>query len=224
MKAVINIFMLLMLFVSTVAAQDTKSQWNQLLDKEKLADYFNGIFNQLGIQIAETGEKFTVVHQGNHFDIHDGVNKDSVDYYVTLSLENVKNMRGHGADSEIDAGESYAIMSVLFTPLTRVSLDAPLLNRPLMRKLSGIEDHIHVHLISDKNDTTSHTLLFMNKNWLVVPGAHGDAKRTFYLSPKEAINYQRQVFKALQKDTMKSWRKFRKWYLKWRPEVSVKND
>jgi hypothetical protein len=223
MKTVFTIVLGVIISLNVTMAQDTKSKWNALLNKQKLAQYFDGIFNQLGIKVEETGEKFTVVHHGDHFDLQDGVNKDSVDYYVTLSLQNIKNMQGHGADSQIDSGESYKIMSVLFTPLTRASLKAPLLNRPLVRSFSGIEDHIHVHLISDKNDTTTHTLLFMNKNWMVVPGQHGEAKRTFHLSPEEAINYQRKMFQALQDDNMKSWRKFRKWYLKWRPDVSEKN-
>lgn len=214
---------LIILSGTIVKAQDTKVMWDKLLDKEGLVEYFSGIFNQLGIKIEETGEKFTVVNHDDHFDLIDGVDKSKVDYYVTLSMQNMKNMQAHGDDDKIDEAESYQIMSVLFTPLTRASLSAPLLNRPFMRWISGIEDHIHVHLISNTQDTTTHTLLFMNKEWMVVPGKHGDAKRTFYLSPKEAINYQRKVFEALQKDTMKSWRKFRKWYLKWRKGVSEKN-
>jgi len=199
--------------------------WNNLLDKKEFADYFSGMFNELGIIVDETGERFTVLHKGDHFELKEDINKEEVDYIVTLKLHNIKDLREHGDDNIIDKNESFRIMKTLFTPLTRASLEAPMLSKPFLRKISGVENHIHVNLISpSKEDTVSHTLLYINKDWLVIPGIHGKAKRVFNLSPDEAIKYQRKVFEAMQKDSNKGWRKFRKWYMNWRDDVSVSCD
>jgi hypothetical protein len=131
-------------------------------------------------------------------------------------------MLKHGDDSKIDEQESFKIMSVLFTPLTRASLTSPVLSKPILRRISGIENHIHINLISPEGkDTVSHTLIYLNEKWLVVPGVHGEAKRIFYLTPKDAVDYQRKVFIALNQNNAKAWRKFKKWYIPWREDVSV---
>ncbi|MDX1653232.1 MAG: hypothetical protein R3277_12110 [Brumimicrobium sp.] len=210
---------------ATLKAQKTMEEWESLLDKKELADYFSGMFNKLGIVVNETSERFTVIHQGDHFELREGINEEEVDYVVNLGLNNIADMRAHGADDIIDESESFKIMATLFTPLTQASLQIPTLSRPFLRKISGVENHIHVHLISpNKTDTVSHTLIYLNKDWIVIPGVHGDAKRIFHLSASEAIDYQRKVFDAMQKDSMKGWRKFRKWYLNWRKGVSIDCD
>lgn len=207
--------------VSNTRAQSSMEAWESLLNKKQLADYFSGIFNSMGFVIEETKEEFTVIHHGDYFKTEKGINREKVDYVVKLKLENIQNMQKHGDDNAIDAMESFRIMSVLFTPLTEASLSNPMLNKPLMRKMSGIENHIHVNLISpDKTDTVSHTLIYLNKSWMVVPDVHGKAKRVFNLTSQDAIDYQKQVFIALQKDTMKGWKEFKKWYMNWRKGVS----
>ncbi len=202
-------------------SESSMEQWKGLLSKPQLAEYFGGIFEHMGFVVQETGEEFTVHHAGDHFTIEEGINRDAVDYVVNLKLENIRNMKAHGDDSTISEYESFKIMSVLFTPLTEASLTNPTMSKPLMRKMSGIENHLHVNLISpDKNDTISHTLIYLNKAWMVVPGRHGNALRTFNLTQKDAIDYQKQVFIALKADNMKAWKNFKKWYVAWRKDVS----
>lgn len=201
--------------------KSSMESWESLLNKKQLAEYFSGIFNTMGFVIEETKEEFTVIHHGDHFMTEKGINRDKVDYVVKLKLENIENMQKHGSDNTIDESESFRIMSVLFTPLTEASLANPMLNKPLMRKMSGVENHIHVNLISpDKTDTVSHTLIYLNKSWIVVPDRQGNARRTFNLTAQDAIDYQKQVFIAMQKDTMKGWKEFKKWYMNWRKRVS----
>lgn len=205
-------------------AQNTKSlikAWDHLLNKPELANYFTDVFVHLGITVEETQSKFTVHHMGDHFTITEGINKDSVDYIAHLKLENIKRMAKHGDDNAISEYESYRILSVLFTPLTRASLKNDMMTRPLMRKFAGIENHIHIYLISpDGSEKTAHTLIFVNKEWMVIEGIHGNAKRTFTLLPSQALEYQRHVFTAISTDTNKEWKNFKNWYLNWRKGVS----
>jgi len=197
-------------------------KWKSLLNKKELATYFSGIFNEMGFVIEETNERFTVSHEGDYFTIKEGIEEDKVDYVVNLKLQNIENMLQHGEDGSVDEFESFQIMSVLFTPLTEASLTNPTLTKPLLRKMSGIENHIHIHLIApDNSDTVSHTLVYLNKKWMVIPGVHGEAKREFNLTPQNAIDYQRQVFIALNQNNTKGWKTFKKWYIDWREGVST---
>jgi hypothetical protein len=54
----------------------------------------------------------------------------------------------------------------------------------------------------------AHTLLFINKKWMVADGIQGDAKRVFNITPEQAIEYQRTAFTAQKGDHKKSWKAF----------------
>jgi hypothetical protein len=56
--------------------------------------------------------------------------------------------------------------------------------------------------------------------WLVIPGLHGRAARTFDLSIEDAVLYQRHVLTALRQNTWIGWLQFGSWYVRWRPTVS----
>jgi hypothetical protein len=195
--------------------------WESMADKVAIARYFSGIFNQLAIEVVDTGEKFTVHHKEDHFELSEGIS-ELADFHVELMSENIHNMKAHGADGTIDANESFRIMSVLFTPLTKASLKKPILSQPFLRKLSGIEDHIVVYLEHPTTDEfVSHTLLYFNHEWLVVPGSHGTPKRIFRLNPSQTMEYQRKFFKAVQKNSLVGWQDFKNWYFEWRKDVST---
>jgi hypothetical protein len=195
--------------------------WESMMDKTAIARYFSGIFNQLAVEVLDTGEKFTVHHKEDHFELTEGLS-EVADFHVEIMSENIENMKAHGADGTINANESFRIMSVLFTPLTKASLKNPILSQPFLRKLSGIEDHIVVYLEHPTTDEfVSHTLLYFNNQWLVVPGVHGTPKRTFRLNPSQTIEYQRKFFTAMKKDSLSGWQTFKKWYFEWRKEVST---
>jgi hypothetical protein len=61
----------------------------------------------------------------------------------------------------------------------------------------------------------------VNNQWIVVPGIYGKSKRTFILSPEQALTFQRKVFSANQTNSKTGWKEFLKWYTTWKKEVSV---
>ena len=67
-----------------------------------------------------------------------------------------------------------------------------------------------------------HTLIYANRQWLVFPGLHGRAGRTFRLGLADAVEYQRRVFEAVKKNRFMTWLKFCFWYRSWRKRVSVR--
>lgn len=222
MKKYGTLLILVLIPLSGIMAQTPMMRaWQHLLNKRELAAYFAGSFEKLGIIVDSANEAFTVVHAIDHFTLEEGVDSAKVDYVVRLRPENIRNMKKHGADNVIDAMESYRIMSVLFTPLTQSGLNHPnMTNRSLLRAV-GVEKHLHVYLMSpDKKEYTAHTIVFVNRQWLLIPGIHGKAARTFVMMPDDAVAYQKHLFAAQKSNTRQSWRAFSNWYKAWVPTVS----
>lgn len=213
----------LLLLSSISYSQSAKEIWKPLLDNAEIAKYFSGMWESLGITVKETGEELTVYHRGNHFEIKNDIKPEEVDYYIVLDGKSVKDMAKYGEDGRIDQRESYKIMGTLFTPFVRSSLKHPMMRKKFQMKIAGIEDFAHVYLEGpNNNDIATHTLIFHDKQWIVAEGIHGNAKRVFEITVDDAIKYQREAFKAKKENTRKSWKAFKKFYLKWRKDVSHK--
>ncbi len=216
---------LILIITLNVAFSNTSSSmeaWQGILQTPELLDYFDDVFQYLGIEVEETGEKFTIEHAGDKFIITDGFRPGKVDFIVPLKLKNIENMVNHSKDGKIDPSESWRILDVLFTPLTEVTLKTPILSVNWKRKLAGVEDLIHVYLINPNGEEASkHTLIYIKGEWLVLKGLHGTPKRTYRMPPEESLHYQRVIFEAIKKDSFIGWMKFARWYKKWRKNVSV---
>ena len=71
---------------------------------------------------------------------------------------------------------------MLFTPLTRVTLQTPVLSINWRRKLVGVEDLTHVYLINPSGgETANHTLIYVKGQWLVLEG---------YMANRENLPYE----------------------------------
>jgi len=216
-------FQLLIIF-QFLLGQETSSlkTWESILQTPELINYFNGIFNHLGVVIDETGESFTIHHTGDAFIFEEGIINDKVDFIVPLQVENIENMVRHSEDGKISENESWRILDVLFTPMTRVTLETPVLSVNWRRKLAGVEDLTHVYLLNPSGkEASSHTLIYVKGQWLVLKGLHGSPRRIYRMTPTQSIEYQRAIFSAMQKDTLWGWWKFAKFYKKWRKTCSV---
>ena len=214
----------LFLISTSIYGQEVSSlqKWEKILQTPELLNYFNGVFDHLGIEIKETGESFTIHHQGDGFTFEKGIVKEKVDFIVPLELQNIENMIKHAKDGEISDNESWRILNVLFTPMTRVTLETPVLAVNWRRKLAGVEDLTHVYLLNPSGEEASvHTLVYVKGQWLVLKGAHGDARRIYKMSPEQSIEYQRKIFWAMKKNSLWNWWKFSRWYKNWRKTCSV---
>lgn len=202
-------------------AQTAQETFKPLLSNKKIATYFSGMWEVLGITVDETNEKLTVYHHQDHFEMKAGINVDEVDYDIVLVEKSIRDMGTYGEDGTISDAESFKIMGTLFTPFVRASLQHPMMQKKFQMNLAGIENHLHVYLkgTSDQ-EVATHTLIFQNKEWMVIEGIHGNARRVYRLTVQDAIDYQREAFKALKENSRKSWKQFKKFYLNWRDKVS----
>ncbi|MEC7987607.1 MAG: hypothetical protein VX278_20740 [Myxococcota bacterium] len=195
--------------------------WNGITKTPALVEYFKDTFDTIGVSIEGTDERFTVEHTGTELKLSEGIAED-VNFRVSISEKQVSNMVKNAEDNQISADESWRIMSVLFTPMTSVTLDNPVFVNNRMRKKLGIEDLTHVYLLNPNGETAnSHTLFFVKGQWVVVKGIHGKPRRTYKLTPAQALEYQKKTFSAVRANKAKQWREWAKWYTKWRKGVSV---
>ena len=55
-----------------------------------IVDYFDGMFTNLGILMEETGEQFTIHHNGKSMMFMKGLNNKVVDFVVALRAKNIE--------------------------------------------------------------------------------------------------------------------------------------
>jgi hypothetical protein len=206
---------------SSESSLSALESWSGLTQTPDLVNYFQGVFHSIGIEIQETGEQLTVTHDGDSISLAPGIDKD-VDFQVHLLAENVTNLVGFAQDGVFDAYESWRIVRVLFTPLTKAALAKPVFSQEWVRKMAGVESLIHVYLDPPPgtDPPATHTLIYAADQWLVLSGLHGLPRRVFRLTADDALDFQRQLYRALRTNTFTGWWQFAGWYREWRRTVS----
>ncbi|MEM6335928.1 MAG: hypothetical protein AAF752_05130 [Bacteroidota bacterium] len=197
------------------------SIWQQLFQTPALVQYFEGVFSRIGVEVTDTGETLTVRHEGATVSFHPGL-QTGVDFVVPLSSEQIDLLAHYTEDGRIDAQESWRIVRAMFTPMTQATLAHPVFAGRTLRRIAGAEDLIHVRLLSPGPEPAAeHTLAYTAGQWIVTPGLLGKPMRTYSLTPEQALDYQRRVYSAMQKDSAIGWTRFAAWYRRWRVNVSA---
>jgi hypothetical protein len=197
-------------------------KWQSITQDPRVVEFFKGLFENIGIRVTDTKEEFTCHHRGDHIEFTPGVIPAEVDYTVELQSFQVDRLAGQARTGSLDEAEQYRIVSTLFTPATAATLKHPVLANPLIRRLMGAEDLIHVELKSPgpQEPDAQHTLIYANRQWLVFPGLHGRPRRIYRLSLAEALEYHRKVFASLKVKKWSSLVAYASWYRRWRKQVS----
>ena len=70
-----SFFLILTIFISSLNSEPTPSMdaWESIFQTPELISYFEGVFDNLGIIIEETGESFTVHHSDTKFIFKKGI-------------------------------------------------------------------------------------------------------------------------------------------------------
>ena len=228
MKTIRLLAMMLILQVSlAVSAQDLSSSlaaWQEYANDPALVEFFEGLILNIGIQVEETGETFSAYHNGQEFSLVPGIG-DDIEFVLDIQLKDVVNLIDHAKDATIDDHETFRILSVLFTPLTAHTLKDPNLARQTAKWVKFTKNLIHVYLADPKGEReVAHTLVYINKEWIVIPGIHGTALRTYVMTPKQAVEYQKKVQETMQGNTKKDWKAFRKWYVDWSKRMNIETS
>jgi hypothetical protein len=200
-------------------------KWQAVVQDPRVTGFFRGTFERAGVRVRDTGEEFTCIHRGDRIDFEPSINGAGVDYTVEIEAFQVDRLAEEAATGELRAIAAYRVLRALFSPATAATLKNPILSHGLLRRLSAVEDLIHVQLRSpapEEEPDAAHTLVHAAGQWLVIPGLWGRPRRVFDLTMDEALAYQRRVFAAMKRNNPLTWLRFALWYLSWRKRTSTR--
>lgn len=199
--------------------------WQRFSADAAIAAFFKGTFHHAGVRVTDTDESFSCEHRGDHFELSPGIDEDAVDFVVEIERHQVERFASEAASGELSELGRFRALRTMFTPATRATLKNPVMSSGRLRRLSRIEDLIHVRLLSpapEQEADAEHTLVHAADQWLVIAGLHGTPRRIFQLSSEQALEYQRRVIATMRGRGAGRWLAFRNWYLRWRRDVSTR--
>jgi len=199
-----------------------QQQLQELAQKRAAVDWFKGLFNQVHLEVTDTGEKFTLLHHGDSVEVQTGFRAKKPNFVIPLESENINRLTTAFSDSTIDIREQYRIVKFMLKPCLRAALEMPILNNKALLKIVKVDKHWQEALLDPQgHEDEQVTIIYVNKQWLVVPGYHGKPQRRLLLTPEQLMDFQRRVLAADASGKVSEWVKLAKWYVKYRKEVSV---
>jgi hypothetical protein len=201
-------------------------KWRAVVQTPEIVGFFRGTFERAGVRIIDTSEGFTCIHRGDRIEFESHLDESRVDFTVPIESYQVDRLAEEATTGTLSGIERFRVLRALFSPATAATLKNPVLSHGLLRRLSGVEDLIHVRLHSPdpkQEPDTAHTLVHAAGQWLVFVGLHGRPRRTFELSMEDAVDYQRRVFHAMKQNDPLTWVRFASWYVNWRKRVSARH-
>lgn len=200
-----------------------QQQLEELTGNNSAVEWFKGLFSQAHLEITDTGEKFTLVHHGGRVEIMPGFQAKKPNFVIPLESENINRLTAAFSDNNIDTQEQYRIVKFMLKPCLRAALEMPILNNPALLKIVKVDTHWQEALLDPQGNMDEQvTIIYVNKQWLVIPGFHGKPKRRLLLTPEQLLDFQRRVLAADASGKISDWTKLAKWYVTWREEISVK--
>jgi hypothetical protein len=190
--------------------------------KPSAVAWFKGLFTRAHVAITDTGEKFTILHHGDRAEVIEGFQTPKPNFVVPLQSENIRRLSAAFADDVIDAQEQYRIVKFMLRPCLEASLDMPILRNKTLLNIVKVDTHWQEALLDPQgNEDEQLTIIYTNKQWLVIPGYHGKPQRRLRLTAEQLLDFQRRVFQADEANKVTTWAKLARWYVKWREEITV---
>jgi hypothetical protein len=199
-----------------------QQQLQDLAKKKSAVEWFKGLFTQAHLEITDTGEKFTLIHHGDRVELVSGFQTKKPNFVVPLESENIRRLTSAFADDNIDAQEQYRIVKFMLKPCLLAALEMPILNNKALQQIVKIDTHWQEALLDPQgNEDEQVTIIYINNQWLVIPGYHGKPQRRLVLTPENLLEFQRRVLEADASGDLRKWVELAKWYLKYRNDVTV---
>ncbi len=199
-----------------------RQQLEALAQKQSAVQWFKGLFHQVHLVITDTGEKFTIVHHGDHVEILPDFQATKPNFVIPLQSENIARLTTAFGDDTIDAQEQYRIVKFMLKPCLQAALEMPILNNPALLRIVKVDTHWQEALLDPQgNEDEQVTIIYVNKQWLVIPGYFGKPQRRVRLTPEQLLEFQRRILEADDSGKISGWTAVARWYVNWRDQISV---
>lgn len=198
-------------------------QWQAAMQSPEVVAFFRGLFDRAGVRVAETGEAFTCVHEGERIVFSAGL-REPLDFVVDIAPEQGQALLADVREGVLDECERFRIMAALAAPATRSALSRPMIHNRLLRsvlfKIGRAESLMHVVLAAPAGEQdAAHTIAYVDGQYLVIPGLHGRVAHVYRLTLDDAVEYQRRMLAARKANTLGTWVGFARWYGQLRKRV-----
>ncbi len=201
-------------------------KWAAAMQPPTVVAFFDGLFERVGVRIADTGEAFTCIHDGDRVLFSDELDEESVDFVVAIDSGQVDRMLENMKTGELDEAARFRIMAVIATPSTEAMLKRPAIRSEWLRSflfwIGGAEPLMQVVLVGPPGEQNmAHTIARVNGATTVTPGLHGEVSHIYQLTVDDAVTYQRRMLAARKANGLWSWITFARWYGEFREKVVV---
>ena len=194
----------------------------ELVQKQSAVDWFKGLFKQANLEITDAGEKFTIVHRGDHAEVLSGFLTEKPNFVIPLQSENIRRLSAAFSNDKPTAQEQYRICKFMLKPCLGPLLTMPILSNKAVLQVLKVDTHWQEALLDPQgNEDEQLTVIYINKQWLVIPGYYGRPQRRMLFTPEQVLEFLRRVFEADESGSLAAWVSTARWYVKWRDEITV---
>ena len=214
-------------WLSATGAGSVLDLWKGLDPDAKIVRLFEGLFDRVIVHVIDTGERIACVHHGDRIEFVAAAADESASLAVDIHAYQAQRLADRVARGTIDPVERFRIArSLIGARQTGANslLRNPLMSNGKLRKIVSGKDIIHVLLKSpdpEEEGDARFSWFYVGGAWVVVPGFHGTAQRAFHLSVDDALELQKQLFKAMSGGGVIDWVRMAQWYVAWRKKVEV---
>lgn len=194
----------------------------ELVHKKSAVLWFQKLFKEAHLEITDTGEKFTILHHGESAELLVGFQSKKPNFVVPLESENIQRLSVAFKNDKPSAQEQYRICKFMLKPCLEPLLTMPILSNKTVQKILKLDTHWQEALLDPQgNEDEQLTVVYVNKQWLIIPGYHGKPQRRLVFKPEQVLEFLHRVFEADESGSVSSWVSAVRWYVKWREEITV---
>ncbi len=201
---------------------DNLQYLQELVQKEAAVNWFKGLFKHVHLEITDTGEKFTIIHRGNNAEVLTGFQADNPNFVIPLQSENIQRLSAAFTGHEPTEYEQYRIVKFMLKPCLKPLLTMPILSNKVIMQTLKVDTHWQEAVLDPQgNEDEQLTVIYVNNQWLVIPGYHGKPQRRMVFKPVQVLEFMRHIFDADASGSLADWLAVTNWYVKWREEITV---
>ena len=211
-----------------MAGSSSLETFRALVMNQEILGFFGGLFEVVGIRVVDTGEEFTCRLSGEAAEFAEGIDESGVDFVVDIQAFQVERLASHIRTGELDEVEQFRVLTNVFGPVANSGFNHPAVGMFMTGRFFSWfikrRNITHMHLRSPNSSEepdVEYSLLFVNRQWLLVPGLHGTPERIFEIDIERGLALHRELVAATKADHWRRWMAFAGWYKRWRSEVEV---
>ena len=113
----------------------------ELVQKPSAVEWFKGLFKQVHLEITDTGEKFTIVHNGDKAEVLTGFQGENPNFVVPLQSENIQRLSAAFTGHLPTEHEQYRIVKFMLKPCLKPLLTMPILSNKAVQQILKVDTH-----------------------------------------------------------------------------------